>query len=222
MADRDRPTPTGATPIPPPGASRRRSDYRPPLPEEQSALSRWLVRAQLALIAVMALAVLVHVRGSDDDDNTPITIANAPKISSPMISSAATGSATLSTDGPDAAKGQVLYLQSCTYCHGQSAQGMPHMGVDLRNSKFISSTSDPKLIAFLRSGRRPTDPKNITGLLMPPRGGNVTLDDESLADIVAFLRQLQKEQRDQDAGVTPPPTSRPVAQNMLDLITGAP
>jgi hypothetical protein len=117
-------------------------------------------------------------------------------------------------------------MQTCTSCHGQQAQGLPHMGVNLRESKFVASTNDRKLVAFLKSGRKPTDAKNITGLLMPPRGGNVSLDEDSLADIVAFLRQVQKEHADQaqreNAGKDAPPSptadapiapsTRPVAE----------
>ena len=36
-------------------------------------------------------------------------------------------------------------------------------------------------------------------MLMPPRGGNRTLDDAALEDVVAFLRELQGEAR-QEAG----------------------
>src|SRR5438094_6921977 len=199
----------------------RRGQYRPPLPEAQSALSRWMLCGEVAVISLLS-ALLCSLAYTPPSDNAPIKIASAPSMISPIAPGSIATAIFSSSDGADPAKGQVLYMQTCTSCHGQAAQGLPHMGVNLRASKFVSQLNDRKLVAFLKSGRRPTDPKNITGLLMPPRGGNVALDDDSLADIVAFLRQLQKEQRDQDAGVTPPPTSRPVAQNMLDLITGAP
>jgi disulfide bond formation protein DsbB len=98
-----------------------------------------------------------------------------------------------SSDAGDAGKGQVLYSQTCTTCHGQNLQGMPHQGVSLRESKFVAATNDRKLVAFLKLGRKPADPGNTTGLLMPPRGGNPSLDDDALGHIVAYLRQVQHE-----------------------------
>jgi hypothetical protein len=37
------------------------------------------------------------------------------------------------------------------------------------------------------------------GMLMPPRGGNRTLDDPALADVIAFLREIQEEARQEAA-----------------------
>jgi disulfide bond formation protein DsbB len=113
------------------------------------------------------------------------------------------------SDGADAGKGQVLYAQSCTTCHGQNLQGMPHQGVSLRDSKFIASTNDRKLVAFLKFGRKPTDAGNTTGLLMPPRGGNPSLDDDGLGHIVAFMRQIQHESA--AAANSPAPATKPFA-----------
>ena len=75
---------------------------------------------------------------------------------------------------------------------------MPRQGANLRASKFIAEHTDEQLVAFLRQGRTPADPTSIMGMLMPPRGGNQTLDDPALAEIVAFLREVQAEAR-QDA-----------------------
>lgn len=90
------------------------------------------------------------------------------------------------------AHGHDLFVQNCASCHGANAQGMPHQGADLRLSKFIESQSDSRLINFIRTGRQPQDPNTVMGLNMPPKGGNMTLKDEHLADIVAYLRQVQK------------------------------
>jgi disulfide bond formation protein DsbB len=112
------------------------------------------------------------------------------------------------SDPARASHGQSLFMQSCATCHGPTAQGMPHRGVDLRDSQFVRQESDAALIQFLRSGRSVNDPRNTTGLMMPPRGGNVALSDQDLADIVAHLRQVQ-----QSAGVSArkAPTSAPSA-----------
>jgi hypothetical protein len=60
------------------------------------------------------------------------------------------------------------------------------------NSEFIRSKSDDELLAFLKVGRAPWDPENTTKVQMPPRGGNPTLDDQKLRDVIAFLRLVQE------------------------------
>jgi mono/diheme cytochrome c family protein len=102
----------------------------------------------------------------------------------------------------DAAFGQLLYSSNCTACHGPRGHGLPRQGVNLRESKFIAEHSDGQLIAFLRQGRVPADPASQMGMLMPPRGGNRTLDDPALADVVAFLRELQEDARQEAAADT--------------------
>ncbi len=204
-------------------ATTRRGNYQPRLPEHSSAFDRWIVRAEIAVGVGLAIGVLGYMSPRAHDEAAAMSPI-ASRAVSPIASNTPSDSS-LPGDGSgaDAAKGQVLYMQSCTSCHGQNAQGLPHMGVNLRTSKFVAETSDRKLAAFIKTGRRPMDPKNTTGLLMPPRGGNLALDDDGLADIVAFLRILQKEQSAHDATSTPatppapaldaiaPPTTRPIA-----------
>ena len=93
--------------------------------------------------------------------------------------------------GRDPEYGQMLYGNTCLTCHGTRGQGMPNQGVNLRISKFIAACSDEQLVSFLKTGREAKDPTSLVGRLMPPRGGNGSLDDTGLGDIVAFLRQLQ-------------------------------
>jgi len=107
-----------------------------------------------------------------------------------------------------AAFGQLLYSSNCTACHGSRGHGMPRQGANLRESKFIAEQSDDALVTFLKQGRTPADPKSLMGMLMPPRGGNRTLDNAALSDIVAFLRELQDEARHETAAAqaaTPAP-----------------
>ena len=105
--------------------------------------------------------------------------------------------------GADAAAfGQLLYSSNCTACHGSRGHGMPRQGANLRESKFIAEQNDEALVAFLKQGRTPADPSSRMGMLMPPRGGNRALDDAALVDIVAFLRELQEDARQEQAGGT--------------------
>jgi len=111
-------------------------------------------------------------------------------------------SSSLSGEGKregDAAFGQVVFASNCTACHGPRGNGMPRQGADLRTSKFVAEHSDEELVAFLRQGRTPADPASVMGMLMPPRGGNRTLDNAALADVVAFLREAQDEARQETA-----------------------
>ena len=43
---------------------------------------------------------------------------------------------------------------------------------------------------FVKVGRMPFDPLNLTGVQMPPKGGNPSLSEEDLADIGAYLDTL--------------------------------
>jgi hypothetical protein len=89
---------------------------------------------------------------------------------------------------------------------------MPRQGANLRESRFIAQRSDTEMLAFLRSGRRPTDPASVMGLIMPARGGNQGLDDVALTDLVAFLRELQEEAKQEAAelaGSPAPATGSP-------------
>jgi len=106
--------------------------------------------------------------------------------------------------GGNPAHGRDLFVQNCASCHGLTAQGLPHQGANLRTSRFISGENDYSLVKFLRTGRDPGDPKTVMGLQMPARGGNKTLGDEHLANIVAYLREVQKQPQTIAA-----PTSRP-------------
>jgi disulfide bond formation protein DsbB len=57
-------------------------------------------------------------------------------------------------------------------------------------SDFVTGQSDAELVEFLKIGRPTSDPLNTTGVDMAPRGGNPSLTDADLLDIVAFLRSL--------------------------------
>jgi mono/diheme cytochrome c family protein len=110
-------------------------------------------------------------------------------------SDTATASAILASDvtsDADADRGRQLFMSTCASCHGAAAQGLPHQGVNLRMSKFVAAKDDDQLVNFIRNGRKPEDPSTVEGLPMPARGGNPQLDDESLRDIVSYLRVIQK------------------------------
>ena len=51
--------------------------------------------------------------------------------------------------------------------------------------------SDEELVEFLKEGRSAGDPLNETGVDMPPKGGDLSMTDQQLAEIVAYLRTLE-------------------------------
>lgn len=180
--------------------STRSGDYQPAPPERLSRVSRWVVRTEIAVAVALCGAISFRYARSHRPDTTPIKISSLAMPHASIPTSALPSGETLASaagagDAGNAEKGHVLFMQTCTSCHGQKAQGLPHMGINLRESKFVAAQNDTKLVAFLKQGRKPTDPKNSTGLLMPPRGGNPQLDDDALGDIVAFLRSVQREEQ---------------------------
>jgi len=60
-----------------------------------------------------------------------------------------------------------LFAQHCAACHGSDGRGLPDLGVDLASSRFVRQSSTTELVAFLRAGRMPGQPGNLTGRPMP-------------------------------------------------------
>ena len=113
------------------------------------------------------------------------------------------------SDGADL--GRPLYLTSCITCHGPKGQGMPHMGPDLRTSQFVARATDAKLVEFIKAGRLPTDADSVMTLFMPPRGGNGSLTEAQLRQVVSFLRQLQADAAREKGDAPPLPPQGPPA-----------
>ncbi len=105
--------------------------------------------------------------------------------------SAAAGGSTLSGD-PE--RGKEKFQGSCASCHGADAKGLPGLGKDLTTSAFVRQQTDAQLLEFIKRGRPATDPANTTGVDMPPRGGNPSLTDQDLMDIIAFIRTFNPHQ----------------------------
>jgi disulfide bond formation protein DsbB len=92
----------------------------------------------------------------------------------------------------DAAAGQETFSSSCASCHGPGGEGLPDLGKDLTTSEFVSGQTDDELVAFIKVGRDSSDPANTTGVAMPPKGGNPALTDDQLADVVAYIRSIER------------------------------
>ena len=112
-------------------------------------------------VLLLLLTLIVAACGGGDDDAAP---------ANPGV-------------GGDAANGETVYLNSCASCHGADALGIQGLGKQLAGSDYIASTSEGDLYT--------NHPDNDTGVAMPPKGGNASLSDESIADIIAYLKSLQ-------------------------------
>ncbi len=94
-----------------------------------------------------------------------------------------------------ATRGRAIFYASCSTCHGASGRGMPGFGKDLVASAYARGLADADLHAFIRKGRDASDPRNSTGIAMPPSGGNPNLTDAQVDDAVAYVRALQNRDR---------------------------
>lgn len=79
----------------------------------------------------------------------------------------------------DAVKGQDIFQQKCSPCHGAEGQG--GVGKVLKPNQFIQSQTNADLVAFLLVGRPGTAMAGFKG----------RLTDSELADVVTFLRTWQ-------------------------------
>ncbi len=86
--------------------------------------------------------------------------------------------------------GKPIFLMVCASCHGPQALGINGLGKPLVGSAFFNSHTDAQLLAFLQVGRRVDDPLNTTGVVMPARGGRLSLTDTDLANVIAYIRSL--------------------------------
>jgi mono/diheme cytochrome c family protein len=130
-----------------------------------------------------------------------VTLAIAPSLYLPLIKGQPAKSQLASADNqaPDtsfdpagALRGKALFAQGCNACHGDHAEGRVGLGKDLAHSSFVKMQGNPQLLAFLKKGRDISDPLNTTRVPMPPKGGNPALNDKQLADLVSFIRSLNK------------------------------
>ena len=141
-----------------------------------------IISAVLLILVVAALVWLNQVRPSLQTSAKPasaVVVDQEP----PQVEQTSAG---------DPAVGQTLFTNTCAACHGAQGQGVPGLGKDMTASQFIADKTDQELIDFIKVGRDPSDPLNTTGVAMPPRGGNPSLSDDDLQNIVSYIRSLHQ------------------------------
>jgi len=92
----------------------------------------------------------------------------------------------------NAAKGKIKFASSCFSCHGTDGKGITGLTPSLQTSPFVKAQNDDQLVEFIKKGRPSNDPANTRRIEMPAKGGDSSLSDEDLHDIVTFIRTVQK------------------------------
>lgn len=86
--------------------------------------------------------------------------------------------------------GRDQYRASCSACHGQRGEGVQGVGLPLVGTDFVNNSTDQVLASLIKSGRPIWHADNQTGMDMPPKGGNPSLTDAQIDDIVKYIREL--------------------------------
>src|SRR5439155_22973646 len=95
----------------------------------------WLANRCLHIaLLVLVVAGALTLSGCSRGDGAGADFTTA------VLAADAQGDVSLASSDPD--RGRQLFASTCASCHGASAQGLPHQGVNLRTSKFIASHSD--------------------------------------------------------------------------------
>ncbi len=102
------------------------------------------------------------------------------------------GAASAPKSKGDTAKGKTVFASTCSACHGADAKGLPGLGKDMTTSAFVKGLSEDQFLDFLKKGRPASDPANTTKVDMPPKGGNTSLTDQDMYDVIAYIRSLVK------------------------------
>ncbi|HWQ27486.1 MAG TPA: c-type cytochrome, partial [Dehalococcoidia bacterium] len=136
--------------------------------------------------------IVVYLRGLQDPRRMP----ELPPPAATPAPSPAQNAAALAAAGNDPelaqyiASGDRIFHTVCIACHGRGGVGIPGNGKPLINNEFIRSLDDEALLAFIQQGRSPSDPRNTTGIQMPPKGGNPAMSEDDILDVIAYLRTL--------------------------------
>lgn len=85
------------------------------------------------------------------------------------------------TDGGTFFKGAGL----CSACHGPDAKGLPQLGPDLTDAKWLHNKGTyDDIVKQIMTGV--TAEKSTTGMIMPPNGGSA-LTDEQVKAVAAYV-----------------------------------
>ncbi len=107
----------------------------------------------------------------------------------------ALGAPALAAEKGDAARGQALYVEYCSQCHGGRGEGWgwgekippPPVPIpDLSNAEHMRQLSDQYLFEIIKEGG-----EAVGKTLLMPAAGRV-MNDGAIWDVVAYLRSLSR------------------------------
>jgi len=89
-----------------------------------------------------------------------------------------------------ASKGEAVFNEGCSACHGEKGVGIPGLAPPLKGSAFVASTEAAALAAFVQKGRAGKDKKFPNFPIdMPPYAGG----QDKAAAVVEYVKgDLQK------------------------------
>jgi EmrB/QacA subfamily drug resistance transporter len=132
--------------------------------------------------------VLAGVVGVAGLSGIPLALGGARAAPATVASPAPFGysARTVAEPAPAAtADGAALYALHCVACHGPDLQGIAQLGVNLAGSAYVGRSEETALAAFLKVGRMPGQPGNLSGRVMP---GFAYLPDPELAALAGYLK----------------------------------
>jgi len=77
------------------------------------------------------------------------------------------------------------YDNRCVFCHGSNLEGIPGLGVSIKDSLFLKKMDVDEIIIFLKEGRMPNSSDTLSGGVMP---GFAWMPEEEIRDIAAFIK----------------------------------
>jgi cytochrome c oxidase subunit 2 len=91
----------------------------------------------------------------------------------------------------DAEAGKKTYSTVCVACHGAEGKGLEALGA--ANLLYLSETYMARQLMYFRDGIRGAHPKDTRGQQMAAISKMLT-DDQTIADVVAYISELQENQ----------------------------
>ncbi len=141
----------------------------------------------VALIFVFVVGAAVWVA-----QVSPLTMGTVTTEAAPAAAPVEPAPAPAQTSKGDPVAGAAKFAGTCSACHGPGGEGIQGLGKNLTASQFVAGLNDDDMVAFIKVGRPTSDPLNTTKIDMPPKGGNPSLNDDDLYNIVAHIRAIQK------------------------------
>lgn len=116
------------------------------------------------------------------------TVTKTHAVTILTVTAAALLAGTAFADEPDVANGKRIYQQTCIACHGPDGTGTLPGTPDFTEAGGRLSQPEDVLVRHVLEGfRSPGSP-----MAMPPKGGNSSLTEDDVEDVLAYIRQTFK------------------------------